>query len=171
MLYVILLLIIIILILEKLINKRNNKILHLDKIKEMPETTEINYNNYYEKKEYLLTKNELYFYKTLKQATDELNLNLFVQVSLYAIIKNKNYKDFNKIKSKSIDFVITEKNCKIKLCIELDDTTHKETKRIERDEFLSKLFKDLNIKLIRIKVNNYYSIEQLKNIILNENKT
>lgn len=165
MLYIILILVIILLIFEKIIDKRNNKI----EIQE--QTNEINYNNYYEKKEYLLTKNELNFYKVLKQITDELNLNLFVQVSLYSIVKNKNYKDFNKIKSKSIDFVIAEKNCKIKLCIELDDSTHEETKRIERDEFINKLFKDLNIKLIRIKVNNYYSIEQLKNIILNENKT
>ena len=62
----------------------------------------------YEKKEYLMTKNELKFYKQLKKITDKLNLTIFVQVSLYQIIKNKEYKDFNKKKSKSIDFVITE---------------------------------------------------------------
>lgn len=68
--------------------------------------------NAYEKKEYLLTRNELKFYKQLKKITDKLNLTIFAQVSLYQIIKNKEFKDFNKIRSKSIDFVITEDNGK-----------------------------------------------------------
>ncbi len=152
MLVVILIIIIIILIIEKIINQKENDI---NNIKE-------NYQNLYEKKEYLLTTTELKFYKLLKTITDELNLTVFTQVSLYELIKPKNYKDFNKIKSKTIDFVITENNCKIKLCIELDDKTHHQTKRIERDQFINQLFKDLNIKILRIPVENYYNIEKLK---------
>ena len=53
----------------------------------------------YEKKTYLLTQNELKFYKLLKSITDKNNLNLFSQVALYEIIKSKNIKYFNKIKS------------------------------------------------------------------------
>ena len=53
-------------------------------------------------------------------------------------------------------------NLKIKLCIELDDYTHKREKRIKRDEFLNKLFNDLEIKLLRIPVQNYYNLEELK---------
>lgn len=121
-----------------------------------------NYKEEYEKKEYLLTQTELKFYKLLKKITDDLNYNLFTQVSLYEIVNCKNYKNFNKIKSKSIDFVITEKNCKIKMCIELDDKTHYNNKRIERDKFMNKLFKDLEIKLIRIPVENFYNIEELE---------
>ncbi len=153
MLYLTLIIVIIILIIEKLINKKENE-----------NKTNIisNYSEIYEKKEYLLTQTELKFYKLLKNITDKLELSLFIQVSLYEIIKNKNFKDFNKIKSKSIDFVITEKNCKIKLCIELDDKTHNNKKRLERDHFINKLFNDLNIELLRIKVENYYNIEKLE---------
>lgn len=125
----------------------------------------MDYNEKYVKKDYLLTQTELKFYKLLKQITDELNLTLCPQVSLYQIVNSKNYKDFNRIQNKCIDFVITEPNLKIKLCIELDDYTHTRDKRIKRDEFINKLFDDLGIKLIRISVQNYYNLEELKNKI------
>ena len=125
----------------------------------------VNYNEKYAKKEYLLTQTELKFYKLLKQITDELNLVICPQVTLYEIVNIKDYKGFSKIQSKSIDFVIAEPNLKIKLCIELDDYTHKRSKRIKRDEFINKLFDDLGIKLIRIPVQNYYNLEELKNKI------
>lgn len=121
-----------------------------------------NYKEDYEKKEYLLTPTELKFYKLLKTITDELNYTLFTQIALYEIVNCKNFKNFNKIKSKSIDFVITEKNCKIKLCIELDDKTHNTNKRIERDNFINNIFKELDIKLLRIPVQNFYNLEELK---------
>lgn len=121
-----------------------------------------NYKEDYEKKEYLLTPTELKFYKLLKTITDELNYTLFTQIALYEIVNCKNFKNFNKIKSKSIDFIITEKNCKIKLCIELDDKTHNTNKRIERDNFINNMFKELDIKLLRIPVQNFYNLEELK---------
>lgn len=119
----------------------------------------------YKKKTYLLTQNELKFYKLLKNITEKNNLNVFSQVALYEIIKYKNIKDFNKIKSKTIDFVITDSNCKIKLCIELDDPTHIKENRQKRDEFINKLFKDLDIKLLRIPTQNYYNIKELEKYI------
>lgn len=127
------------------------------------ETMKVNaYKKDFEKKEYLLTPTELKFYKLLKTITDELNYTLFTQIALYEIVNCKNFKNFNKIKSKSIDFVITEKNCKIKLCIELDDKTHNANKRIERDNFINNMFKELDIKLLRIPVQNFYNLEELK---------
>ena len=159
MLYVVIILSIIVMFLEaiiarKKINEINNEV-----------DENINYNEKYTKKDYLLTQTELKFYKLLKQITDELNLVICPQITLYEIVKNKDYRDFGKIQSKSIDFVITEPNLKIKLCIELDDYTHTRGKRIKRDEFINKLFDDLGIKLIRIPVQNYYNLEELKNKI------
>lgn len=158
MLYVVIILSIIVMILEYIITKKS--------IKTDDEVNEnINYNEKYAKKEYLLTQTELKFYKLLKQITDELNLVICPQVTLYQIVNIKDYKGFSKIQSKSIDFVIAEPNLKIKLCIELDDYTHKRGKRIKRDEFINKLFNDLGIKLIRITVQNYYNLEELKSKI------
>lgn len=155
MLYVVIILSIISMLLEYIITKKS--------IKTDDEVNEnVNYNEKYAKKEYLLTQTELKFYKLLKQITDELNLIICPQVTLYEIVNIKDYKAFSKIQNKSIDFVIAEPNLKIKLCIELDDYTHKRGKRIKRDEFINKLFNDLGIKLIRIPVQNYYNLEELK---------
>ena len=132
--------------------KSLKKINEVCKIEQEIKAKEKNYKKYksFEKKEYLLTTSELKFYKILKKITDELNLNIFTQVGLYEIIRCNDYKDFNRIKSKTIDFVITNNQCKIIKCIELDDYTHNQIKRIER------------IDLIRIPVQNYYKKEDLK---------
>lgn len=152
MIYGALIFVIIVLILEKFVNSKQDE----TKEEQIVNTTS------FEKKEYLLTQQELKFYKLLKQITDKLELNLFCQVAMYELINAKDYKDFNRIKSKSIDFVITEKNCKIKLCIELDDETHKQVKRIERDKLINEIFKNTNTKLLRIETQNFYNIEELE---------
>lgn len=157
-LILIIILVIIITVLEKKINNVNSN-------NEKVDFSVTNYNEKYEKVDYLLTKNELKFYRILKQVTNKLGYSLFCQVALYEIVKSKNYKDFNKIKSKSIDFVITQENCKILLCIELDDTSHERNNRIERDNFINQLFKDLDIKLLRIQLQNFYNMEELENKI------
>ena len=126
---------------------------------------EINYNDIYKPKRYVISLVELNFYNVLFEIAKELDLILFSQVSLYNIIETKynNQTAFNKIRSKTIDFVLVDKkNCRIKLCIELDDNTHNRYYRIERDKFINKLFKDLEINLIRFKASNYYNKDALK---------
>ncbi|MBR3255409.1 MAG: DUF2726 domain-containing protein [Clostridia bacterium] len=133
-----------------------------------------NYKNYYKPKRYLITLNELKFYKVLQEIAKELNLEVFSQVSLYNIILTKKeldnkqkYKYFNKIASKSIDFVLVDPNdCKIKLCIELDDVSHNRFDRIKRDEFINELFKQLEIDLLRYPTYQVYYKEALKNKII-----
>lgn len=153
MLYLILIIIIILLAINTSLNKFSidNK-----------NDNDNHYNDSYEKKEYLMTRNELKFYKQLKKITDKLELTIFAQVSLYQVIRNKNFKDFNKIKSKSIDFVITENNGKIKMCIELDDKSHNKNSRIERDNFINEIFNQANMKLLRIPVQDFYNLENLE---------
>ena len=111
----------------------------------------------------------------LLEITKELDLILCSQVSLYNIVETKRGLDksnetkyFNKISRKSIDFVLVDKkDCRIRLCIELDDNTHKKYNRIERDKFINKLFEDLNINLLRIPSRFHYNKEELKKLIEN----
>ena len=125
--------------------------------------------NYKEKKPFL-TNNEIKLYKTLKKIAYELKLTVFTQVALNRIIEvnneRKNQQLFNRICSKSIDFILydEEKN-KIKYCIELNDKTHNNIERKERDIFLEKIFKLNDIKLIYIKTEIYYNIEKIKALI------
>ena len=156
MLYLALIFVIIILIIENIINRKNRE------SENKEEEKNINYKDLYIKKDYIMTEQEYKFYRLLKNYTSKNNLNLFAQVSLYAIVNSKNYSDFNKIKSKSIDFVITDVNCKIKLCIELDDYTHIKEERRKRDNFIDKLFEELEIKMLRIPVQNYYNMTDIE---------
>lgn len=156
MLYLALIFVIIILIIENIINRKNRE------SENKEEEKNINYKDLYIKKDYIMTEQEYKFYRLLKNYTSKNNLNLFAQVSLYAIVNSKYYSDFNKIKSKSIDFVITDVNCKIKLCIELDDYTHIKENRQNRDKFIDELFKQLEIKMLRIPEQNYYNMTEIE---------
>ena len=122
----------------------------------------------YQANGYIMTQTELIFYRELKKVTDKLELSIFPQVDLERIIKvsDNNGKDRNKIKSRSIDFaIVNNKNCKIVCCIELDDYTHNREKIKKADNFKNELFKYVNIPLKRVKVNNFYNLENLENII------
>ncbi|MCI9286803.1 MAG: DUF2726 domain-containing protein [Clostridia bacterium] len=135
------------------------------------ETTEIISNNINTKKninyalqENIFTNNERFFYKILKEITYSMDLIIMTKVRLADIIycKNNNYSDFNKIKAKHIDFVLIDNNGKIRLLIELDDKSHENYERKQRDKFLNEIFENLKINLLRIPTKNIYNIEELK---------
>lgn len=146
-------------------NKKNDNINTKSKI-----SNPYTYKDFYRPKRYIITKNELNFYNVLMEIAKELDYIVFTQVSLYNILETKKNLDFktkttyfNKISSKSIDFVLVDKkDCRILLCIELDDSTHNSAKRINRDIFINKLFNDLEINLLRYNVYNTYYKETLK---------
>lgn len=115
-----------------------------------------------------MTETEKKFLTYLKPFADKYNLIILPQVQLQSIFKvseNKDITNFNKIKSKSIDFAIVDNKYNYKLFIELDDYTHNQKNRVKRDLFVNNLFNAYNLKLKRIKVQNNYSLEQIENII------
>lgn len=91
----------------------------------------------------ILTKNEYYFYTKLKEVTNKYNLQILTKIRLadlievkpYSINKNEWGTYFNKIKAKHIDFAIVD-DMKVLLIIELDDQSHNNIERIERDKFV-----------------------------------
>lgn len=124
-------------------------------------------NSYYKINNNIFTNTEKFFYKVLKDITEKMNLIIFTKVRLADIIYSPkfNYKDFNKIKAKHIDFVLTDKEGNIKLLIELDDKSHEKEKRKERDKFLNEIFKNQKVKLLRIPAKYSYNIIELENKI------
>lgn len=121
------------------------------------------------KRKNLLTENEKRFYKKLKPITDKYNLELLTKIRMADIIevsetvnKNEWSKYFSKIKSKHIDFAITDKdNLNILLLIELDDSSHKEKSRVERDNFINQAYISAGIPIARL----YYNTSNLEEII------
>ena len=149
--------------LNRYLNKKYPK--NNNSINEPPLLPKTDYTAFYSKKRNIMTNNELKFYRLLKYKTDKNNLLLFTQVALYSLISSKDISYFNKIRSKTIDFVITDINGKIVTCIELDDPSHVKDNRQERDNFIDELFKQLDISLIRIPVQGYYDMQEIENKI------
>ncbi len=124
--------------------------------------TEAKYNYFVLKNP--MTETELKFCKELKSITDKYELIVIPQIQLQKILStNNDIYAFNKIKAKSIDFAIVDKNYNYKMFIELDDYTHNRKNRAKRDSFINELFNRYNLKLIRIRVSNNYNKEELEN--------
>lgn len=68
------------------------------------------------------------------------------------------YSAFNKINAKSCDLVVIARSTgEIKAVIEINDFTHSNQNRINRDIFLKNIFKRIEVPLIFIDKNNYIS--------------
>lgn len=150
-LLIIIILVLGILYLEKMVDKKNSE----------NNITENILN--YKKRDYIFTQTELKFYRELMKIANELDLVIFPKIRLADIFKHEEIKEFNKIKSKHIDFLLCDKsNCRIRLAIELDDYMHQKEKAIKNDSFKNEIFEQTNLPLIRIKVNNTYNLEEIK---------
>ncbi len=126
-----------------------------------------NLNKHYELNTNIFTDTERFFYKVLKEITKKFELDILTKVRLADIIHtyDNNYKYFNKIKAKHIDFVLIDKNGNIKLLIELDDNSHLNPQRQKRDIFLNNIFKDTDITLLRVPAKYIYNEIELENKI------
>lgn len=115
-----------------------------------------------------LSSAELSFYKILNQTIGERAI-ICPKVSLKDIffVKTRDKSEFyiysNKINLKHVDFLICSKETLKPICgIELDDSSHVRQDRIERDEFVDKVFKAADLRLIRIPNKISYSITEIE---------
>lgn len=123
--------------------------------KQDPENESIDYAKSYVRK-YLFSKNELYAYKKLKDIAEVKGYIVFAKVRLLDLIEpikgHKKYKTlFYKIQAKHVDFVITDKDMYVRAIIELDDSSHNQTERKERDEFVNLILRSVGYKVIHTK--------------------
>lgn len=114
------------------------------------------------RKEYLMTYTEIKFFRQLKEYLKEKEVYIFTKVRLVDLVEIDNkeserFSAFAKIKSKHIDFIITDYKGKILKAIELDDYTHKNWSKTDNTK--NNLFSILWIDFIRIRVQNNYNLE------------
>lgn len=133
----------------------------LDKIKPVNKETKIensplNASEFQGKycKKYLLTKNEYFEFQKLKKIALTKGYIICPKVRLLDLIEPKKgdpkYKTlFYKIQAKHVDFVICDQNLYVKAILELDDNSHNQPNRIERDEFVDLILKDVGYTVIR----------------------
>jgi hypothetical protein len=124
----------------------------------------------YYKNNNFISPAELSFFKVLEQAIGE-RYYIFPQVNLASLVKiNAKGRDwwryFERINRKSVDFVLAEKaSCKPALIIELDDSSHGELRRQERDDFVNKVFAAAGLPILHVAYQNRYSTLRLKDEI------
>ena len=111
------------------------------------------------------SQSEFVFFGTLVEELDISRFRILSKVRMADFIETtargkEFYSWFNKIKSKHIDFIIwdTKKN-KIALGIELDGTSHGSQKMLARDDFVNRLYEQLNFPIKRIGVGTKFKDE------------
>lgn len=116
------------------------------------ENSKTDYSRSYQRK-YLLTKNEYREYMTLRKLATEKDLIICPKVRLLDIIEprkgEKDYKTlFFKVQAKHVDFVICDKDLRIKAVLELDDNSHDQKDRQARDAFVDQILTSVGYKVI-----------------------
>lgn len=144
-------------------------IIVLDNKKNKSEIYKSNKNYGYSKKQFM-TNNEFYFYKIFKEIAIENNLTIQPQVNLASIINKKDAKYRSEL-FRNIDFAFFSQDYKeLLLLIEINDNTHKQSKRKERDKKVKNICELAKIKLINFYTDKPNEKEYVKNRILKEIK-
>ncbi len=103
----------------------------------------------------LLTDREYEFYRKLRPVALKKGMQIFTKVRMADLVEPSIDKDdpnwivcFNKIKAKHIDFALADCDANIILLIELDDSTHAQSDRQERDKFVDAVLKNTGYDII-----------------------
>ncbi len=127
----------------------------------------------YRKKKTLFTEAERSFLGVLDQCLDNARYRVFGKVRVADILepnpsKNRSewQKAFNPIKAKHFDYVICAADTLKPVCaIELDDISHNQKKRQQRDQLLESVCKDASLPLIRVPAKRSYKPEEVKALL------
>lgn len=103
----------------------------------------------------LLTRREYAFFKVLQPIAKKYNLMICPKIRLADLVAvpqgTKEAKWFNYIKAKHVDFTLCDMDLRVKLIIELDDSTHDRPNRQTRDDFVDRVFQQINVKLLHVR--------------------
>lgn len=108
----------------------------------------------YARRTYMMTERERQFYRRLYHVFGKFYL-IFPQVHLNDLLEydqvHQNWQGaLSTIQRKSVDYVLCTTDFKIMLAIELDDTTHRQPLRRERDRMVNYIFKEARLPLLRL---------------------
>lgn len=128
----------------------------------------------YIKKDYLMTKAEMSFFRVLESVI-ESEYYIVPQLTISKIVlttaKGKNYYSYlSKINKKTVDFVLFDKKSfSPVMVIELDDNSHLEERRKQRDLFVDNVMKEIGLEIIHIKAAYNYNLEEVRDLIFQKN--
>lgn len=127
----------------------------------------------YNKNQVLFSPAERSFLGVLEQAVGE-EYRIFGKVRVADVVSVNSMSDrsawlraFNRISAKHFDFVLCSKGeLAVIAAIELDDKSHRQRKRQERDAFLVGLCQAISLPLVQIPAQRTYSVPELRAQVL-----
>ncbi len=123
----------------------------------------------------LLSDAEKNFLSPLSVVSKRLNLGLVIKVRVADLIEPASsgdkkiwWKRFRFIAQKHIDYVLLDSDSRPVIAIELNDKSHEEDHRMERDDSLLAAFSDANIPLLFVPAAHEYATGNLEKTVLHE---
>lgn len=128
-------------------------------------------------KDGLLSEAEKNFLGPLSAVSQRLNLDLVIKVRVADLIeptssvdKKTWWKRFRFIAQKHVDYVFLDSDSRPVIAIELNDNSHEEDHRMERDDSLLAAFSDAKIPLLFVPAAHEYATGKLEKKVLDELK-
>lgn len=126
----------------------------------------------YRNRETLLSRGEAAFFGPLTRAVAGRFL-IMCKVRLADVITCREF-DWHRgmgsaIAQKHLDFVLCDlRSTRFVLAIELDDRSHEQSHRRQRDRFVNQVLAQASIRLVRFRASARYSVESIRERIMNE---
>jgi very-short-patch-repair endonuclease len=127
----------------------------------------------YEREANFLSAAERSFLGVLDRVTGE-DTHIFAKVRLADVLRVRRglgprdrQKAFNRVQSKHVDFVVCDaSDLSIQFVVELDDSSHMQTRRQKRDAFVNQAFAAAGIPLFRFPAKRTYAVHDVQSRIL-----
>lgn len=123
---------------------------------------------YFRIKTLLGEKEQVLFHRLTEAMPDHYVMAQARLADIVGVKKSENWqKWFNKINSKSVDFVICNKSFVVLACIELDGETHEQEDRQKADIAKDEALQAAGIPIVRIEANKLSSTTEIKTMLEN----
>lgn len=123
----------------------------------------------YFRKPFLLSKPEKYFYNVLREVFG--NHTVLAKVRLADLVeanrRHPNWQaNFNRIRSKHIDFVICDGWLCPLIAVELDGSSHKRVDRQQRDNLVDEILKKVSLQIVHVPRQKQYFHKEIRQLLL-----
>ena len=123
----------------------------------------------YFRKPFLLSKAEKYFYNILREIFDTYTILPKVRLAdvVEANRRHPNWQsNFNRIRSKHIDFVICDAWLCPLLAVELDGSSHRRIDRQQRDDLVDQILNDSLLQIVHVPRQKRYFHKEIRQLLL-----
>ena len=128
-------------------------------------TSEVSDDRYlYETKRTLISKSERGYFEAIKQSLPE-GYCVFPQINLASFISRTDGARFHNELFRNVDFLITDLEYVPKLVIEINDQTHFNNERKERDERVKKICEEAGVPILKLWTSYGVNQDYIKNKI------